>query len=159
MARLVDRRKFMKTSVMTCAGCLGAATLGLSQDNGVPTDPKKQTYCGWHCGMHCKMYKATKENDEALKKESYEAWKWKEKTGKEFDADMVFCYGCKVHDKPLNLLLQQCTVRSCAMEKRFESCVQCPDLKTCDMILWKRFADHHKGVIKMREKYLEDQKG
>jgi hypothetical protein len=100
------------------------------------------------------LYKATIENNVELKKKAFEQFKMKEKLGIDFDPEKVFCWGCKVKDKPLSNTLNACTVRKCVIEKKYESCIQCNGLKTCEMELWKEYPKFKEKVIGMQEKYL-----
>jgi hypothetical protein len=118
-------------------------------------DPEKLTYCGFQCDLKCNLFRATVENDLELKKKVYEEWKWKEWHDVDFDADIVFCHGCKVEDKPKNLILQKCTVRKCAVDKKLASCIQCKELKKCEKELWTRFPDFKKNVEKIQADYVE----
>ncbi len=122
-------------------------------------DLSQYTYCGYQCSPECPLFKATKENDTEAKKKVYEEWKMKERHGFDFDPEKVVCWGCKVEDDKIGLILKKCTVRPCAIEKKMESCIQCPDLKACDKELWKNFPDFKKNVEKMQEQYLSMQAG
>jgi hypothetical protein len=61
------------------------------------------------------LLKATTENNIELKKKAYADFKFKEKHGIDFDPENVFCYGCKIQDKPLGIPVKSCTVRSCVI--------------------------------------------
>jgi hypothetical protein len=71
----------------------------------------------------------------------------------EFNADELYCFGCKNSEKPEGIVLKNCTVRSCAIEKKIESCIECDELVACDKELWERFPDFKKMVIEMQQKY------
>ena len=87
------------------------------------------------------------------RKKAYEEFKWKEKFGVDFDADKVFCYGCKPNDKPLSLNVNLCTVRKCAIEKGFDCCIECKGLAACDKELWKNFPQFKGKVIEAQRGY------
>ena len=95
------------------------------------------------------------ENDPVLKKEAFDAWKINDRYGIEFEADKVFCFGCKNTGKPDGVVTVNCTVRSCVMEKALECCIECDELGTCDKDLWSRFPEFKKKVIAMQQTYLE----
>jgi hypothetical protein len=118
------------------------------------TDPKKLNYCGYTCPVDCKMKKATLENDTALKKVAYTNWRIEEKYGIAFDPEKIFCYGCRTPDKPIGLVVDKCSVRTCAMEKGYDCCIQCNQLSGCDKEIWKTFPDFHKTVIEMQKNYI-----
>ena len=96
-------------------------------------------------------------NDVELKKKAYEEWQIKEHYNIDFDPEKIFCFGCKNEEKPAGVVLTNCTVRSCAIEKEYDSCIQCDELTSCQKDLWTRFPEFHKSVIKMQEVYKENQ--
>lgn len=164
MNKLSNRRMFLRTSATACAGfCLLAGSnlkamsaLLLSDDE---IDPKALNYCGHTCTDECNFRKATLQNDVELKKQAYADWHIKEQYNIDFDAENTFCNGCKTTDKPVGVAPANCTVRACAIEKGFDSCVQCNNLKNCDKNLWNRFPDFKKMVIEMQQKYQTNVKG
>jgi len=158
----LKRREFIlkgcKAGIACCALLYGAKANALEglrsfQRSDIP-DPKKLNYCGYTCPADCKMKKATLENNTALKKEAYDDWRIEKKYGLSFDPEKIFCFGCKVPDKPLGLVVEKCTVRSCAIDKGYECCIQCDQLPVCDKEIWKTFPDFHKMVIEMQKKFL-----
>lgn len=162
MKEPLNRREFIRKS--SVAGLTGCAVLMAAQINPLKAfdhlaqsenkiDPKALNYCGYSCPSDCKFLQATKENSVDLKKEAYEMWHLKERYNVDFDAEKVFCWGCKVEDTKLGAVSGNCTVRKCAIEKNHDACIQCDNLKTCDKDLWKRFPDFHKAIIGMQEEY------
>ncbi len=159
MTNSSNRRNFIKGSFV--AGCtlllsknLPAGILSHFQ-NEVP-DPKKLNYCGYTCPSDCKFLVASEKNDPVLKKEAYEIWEMKERFGvAEFDADKIYCFGCKTRDKPVGIRLQKCDVRNCAINKKLESCIECKELQVCEKDLWKKFPDFKNSVIKLQVHYNE----
>lgn len=160
-----DRREFLKQGSRLCVAC-GVFTLcpqvmslaGSGDEVDVP-DPEKLNYCGYTCPPDCPMYTATMAEDAARKKEAFDQWKIGERYGIEFDAEKVFCYGCKVEDKPLGPVVENCTVRKCVKEKSLECCIECSELQKCEQDLWARFPDFHKSIIEMQNKYNEAKAG
>jgi Protein of unknown function (DUF3795) len=118
-------------------------------------NPKKLNYCGYACPPDCPMKKATLENNVELKKEAYKNWRIENKYGLAFDPDKIFCYGCKTPERSLGLVVEKCSVRNCAIENRYDCCIECPDLTACDKEIWITFPDFHKKVIEMQQKYRE----
>jgi len=160
MKEKLKRREFLARScraglagcaVMMCGNAVGMSGI-LNQDDDIP-DPKKLNYCGYTCPEKCEFLMATLEDDEAGKKECHEAWAIKERYGKDFDLETAFCYGCKANGKPEGVVVTECTVRSCVIEKGLDCCIECDELTSCDKDLWKRFPDFYKGVIGLQEKY------
>lgn len=151
-----NRRSFIRNSALTgctllVAGKLSAFTF---PEDEIP-NPKELNYCGYKCPKDCQFLEASVKNDTELKKKAYETWKIKEHYNIDFDAKTSVCFGCKNTDKPAGVVLSNCTVRSCAINKDIDSCIQCNTLKTCDKDLWTRFPDFHQSVIKMQTVYFE----
>lgn len=151
-----NRRQFIRNS--SIAGCTLLVSGKLSafsfpQDK-IP-NPKEINYCGYTCPKNCEFLEASVKNDPELKKKAYETWKIKERYNVDFDEKTTFCFGCKNEEKPAGLVMTNCSVRSCAIEKKVDSCIECKLLKTCDKDLWTRFPEFHKSVIKMQLTYFE----
>lgn len=155
----LKRRDFvnacLKAGIACCALSYGTKLTG---NNVVPKqdikpDPKTLNYCGYKCTPECPLLKATVENNTELKKKAYDQFKFKEKFNIEFDPDKVFCYGCKLKDKPLSIPVKACTVRSCVIAKGYECCIQCDGLAKCDKELWTSFPKFKESVIEMQKKY------
>ncbi|MCK5338830.1 MAG: DUF3795 domain-containing protein [Bacteroidales bacterium] len=162
MKEKLKRREFLARSCRAglagCAVLMCGNTLAMSnfllQDDKIP-DPKKLNYCGYICPEKCEFLMATLADDEALKKECHESWGIKERYGKDFDPETAFCYGCKTEGKPEGVVVTECTVRSCVIEKELDCCIECKELSTCDKDLWIRYPDFHKSVKGLQQKYLE----
>ena len=159
----LKRRDFLKRSGQAgLAGCAllicGKAFSGapLIMDDKVP-DPEKLNYCGYTCPEKCDYLMATLNDDKELKKECFEAWAIEERYGVKYDQEISFCYGCKAKDKPEGVVVTQCTVRSCVIEKELDCCIECKELRTCDKDLWNRFPEFYEGVKKMQLSYFEAQ--
>lgn len=139
-----------------CALLAGANLYGIDNlklFSGVKPDPKKLNYCGYMCPPECKMKKATLENNTELKKEAYVEWRIEKKYGIAFDPDKVSCYGCKVEPDKVGLVAEKCAVRSCAIEKGYDCCIECDGLAACDKEVWQTFPGFHKTVIEMQKVY------
>jgi hypothetical protein len=154
----INRRDFVskcfKAGVTGCALFYGNSILaGESFDQQQKPDPKSLTYCGFKCTVQCTLYRATIENNPDLKKKAFEEFKMKEKFNIDFDADKVFCFGCKPKDKPLSIAVNACTVRKCTIEKGYDCCIECNDLTSCDKELWKNFPQFKEKVIEMQKNY------
>jgi hypothetical protein len=158
MKSSIHRRAFLSKGAMACAACcllsgskLNAITKTLNSDEKI--NPRDLNYCGYRCPDHCAFLKGSLENNVDLKKKAYTDWHIKERFGMEFNADELYCFGCKNSEKPEGIVLKNCTVRSCAIEKKIESCIECDELVACDKELWERFPDFKKMVIEMQQKY------
>ncbi len=161
MNNQINRRKFMTAGVVTgCALLLSGKLLAndafIHLQNQKP-DPKKLNYCGYTCPKDCVFLEASVKNDVELKKKAYETWEMKDRFGvAEFDAEKIFCFGCKTTDKPVGIRLQKCDVRNCAIDKKLDSCIECKELSACEKDLWKKFPDFKNAVIKMQSEYFEN---
>jgi hypothetical protein len=161
MRKSIKRRDFLETGTKGCIACIallsgrGAFARSLRDDDELP-ELTELCYCGYQCPEDCKILRGTLEKDEELLKEAYKDWGIKERFDIEFDPEVLFCYKCKNPDKPEGLILKNCTVRKCTMEKELECCVECNELTGCDKDLWTRFPEFHDYVIELQKKYQEE---
>ena len=155
MKNQINRRKFVFTATAGCSILLSGKLSAFTFSTEEIPNPKELNYCGYKCPEDCQLLEASMKNDPELKKAAYEEWQIKERHNVDFDADKIFCYGCKVKNKPLGVVVVGCTVRQCAIDKNMDACIECKDLKTCEKDLWQRFPDFHKTIIKMQESYFE----
>jgi hypothetical protein len=153
----LNRRDFIVMGA--CAGlscCIfmaGKKLYGISlPENEVP-DLEKLTYCGYKCADDCQFLKATRENNTEQKQEVYKLWQIEERFGVQFNPEEIICWGCKAKDKPEGVVITNCTVRSCAISKGLECCIQCTELNDCKKDLWERFPEFKKTVIEMQKQY------
>ena len=163
MKNQLPRRVFLKTGALACCTLFFESKTGarncFSFTKDTVPDPLKMNYCGYKCPEDCKFLEASVKDDPALKKEAYEIWEMKERFGVElFEAEKIFCFGCKTKDKPVGLRLQKCEVRECAISKEYNACIECNELSTCVKDLWKKFPEFHQSVVKLQTIYLEGSK-
>jgi len=160
MKTIQSRRTFIKQGAVFCTACgafalcPGMRAMTFARDDEKP-DPLKLEYCGYKCPDDCPMYLATINNDTAAKKEAFDTWELEERYGIQFDAEKVFCYGCKVEDKPVGISAQHCDVRNCAIEKEYACCIECKELPACEKGVFSQFPDFHNAVVEMQKKYNE----
>jgi hypothetical protein len=145
--------KCLKAGAAGCALLYSNALFAQDPIKLKKEDLKNLTYCCYKCSTECPTYKATIENNTELKKKAYENAKWKEKYGVDFNPDTFFCYGCKPKDKPLNINVKACLVRTCAIEKGYDCCIECNSLITCDKKLWVTYPEHRELVLKFQKLY------
>ena len=159
MKKELKRRDFvttcLKAGVTCCALSYGTTLAAMDpvRNQDVKPDPKNLEYCGYKCPPECPLKKGTLENNIELKKRAYADFKFKEKYNVDFDADKVFCYGCKITDKSLSIPVKACTVRKCVIEKGYDCCIQCDGLTACNKELWTNFPKLRDAVIEMQKKY------
>ena len=89
-------------------------------------------FCGLDC-VKCPAYIATKANDEEGLRET--AKLWSEQLGIDITAEGCVCDGCQ----PLPSgrhggYCGDCPMRSCAMERGYGRCEECPDYR-CDLLV------------------------
>ena len=147
---MIKRREFLKGGASCCVLLAGDAFVFASDEK---PNPKLLNYCGYKCPDDCKMYLAGQSNNEALKIEAYTMWRLEEKYEVKYSPEIVFCEKCKSTDDPKSLLLTNCTVRKCAIEKGFDCCIECNDLKTCNKEIWTTFPQFKEEVLKMQAAY------
>jgi len=154
----LNRRDFIIKS--TCAGMSCCILMSGSKLSGLYSMPlveeekpdlKKLNYCEYQCPNDCQFLKGTLENNTKLKKEAYKLWQIKKRFSVKFSAEDIYCYGCKSKDKPEGVALVHCTVRSCAMSKNLECCIECGELAGCNRDLWERFPKFKETVVEMPE--------
>lgn len=151
-----SRRQFIiNSSVFGCTLLVSGKLSAFSFPQDKIPNPKEINYCGYTCPKNCEFLEASVKNDPELKKKAYETWEIKKRYGVDFHEETTFCFGCKNADKPAGVMMTNCTVRSCAIEKKHDSCIQCDKLEACNKDLWSRFPEFHKSVIKMRKVYCE----
>jgi hypothetical protein len=146
--------KCLKAGAAGCAFLYGNKLFAQETVKLKKSDLKNLTYCGFTCNEQCTLYKATIENSMELKMKAFKEFKWKEKFNVDFDADKIFCYGCKPKDKPLSINVNVCTVRKCAIEKGHDVCIECTELTGCEKELWKNYPKFKQNIIEAQKKYL-----
>ena len=163
MNTIQKRRDFLKKMAATCAGgCLYSMAVNANSsgllfklDDEKVLNPKELNYCGYKCPENCKFLEASIKNDVELKKEAYKEWEIEGRLGIPFDAEKIYCFGCKNDEKPEGVILTHCTVRECAIEKEIDCCIECDELVDCEKDLWTRFPNFKNMVIDMQKKYLK----
>jgi hypothetical protein len=155
---MIDRRAFLSTGAragITLCGlcaCSQFPTLAFAGEGLI--NPSELNYCGYSCTPDCKFRRGTIENNVELKKEAWKAWKIEERFGVVFDPEQAICHGCKSLDKPEGFVVQRCDVRSCAIDRGMDSCVQCEKLLACDKDLWRRFPKFKEQVVEMQKTFV-----
>jgi hypothetical protein len=163
METTINRRKFIKKSAQIgAASCVlmmsSRLAVAFSLDKIISDeniDPQKLNFCGYVCPVDCNFHIATIENDIEKKKEAFQIWNIKERYGVDFNPETSVCWKCKNTEKTEGVVVKNCTVRSCAMDKGYNACIECNNLNHCVKDLWSRFPEFHKTVIEMQVKYNE----
>ena len=87
-------------------------------------------YCGLDCAA-CDAYKATMNNDQALREKT--AAEWSKMHNFAFTPEMINCTSCQGSGAKIGHC-SECEMRKCAMEKSVVNCGACADFKTCKTI-------------------------
>ena len=82
--------------------------------------------CGMNC-LNCEAYIATKENDDAKRKEI--AANWSIRYSAEILQEQVNCTGCKSEDIKFFFTENMCPIRKCNIEKGTDNCAKCSEYK------------------------------
>lgn len=92
-------------------------------------------YCGMDCSK-CPVYLATINNNDDSKKEIAEEWSktYKEFLEKDMKSEDIHCLGCKIKNQHLFIGCQICDIRKCCSVKGLESCRECVNFDTCEII-------------------------
>ena len=85
------------------------------------------SYCGIDC-LACDAYKATQNNDQALREKT--AAEWTKMYGFYFTPDMINCTSCTGNGVKVEHC-SECNVRKCASEKSVVHSGACAEFKTC----------------------------
>jgi len=91
---------------------------------------KMIAYCGLDC-LECGAYKATKNNDQALREKT--ALEWTKAYNFTFTPEMINCTSCKGDGAKVGHCLV-CEIRKCASGKAVKNCGVCGEYKTCKTI-------------------------
>ena len=86
------------------------------------------------CGIDCESCDAriaTIANDNELREKT--ARKWSEMFSADITAASINCTGCRT-DGPIFGYCTSCEIRSCGIEKGFDTCGDCEELNTCQII-------------------------
>ena len=100
--------------------------------------------CGLNCAT-CEARIATIKNDDELRKETAEKWKTLYNVP-DMSPAMINCTGCREEGVKLGHW-SMCPIRNCAKEKGYETCGECKELETCDII---------SGVLKFSPEALKN---
>lgn len=100
--------------------------------------------CGLNCST-CEARIATIKNDDELRKETAEKWKTLYNVP-DMSPAMINCTGCREEGVKLGHW-SMCPIRNCSKEKGYETCGECKELETCDII---------SGVLKFSPEALKN---
>ena len=81
-------------------------------------------YCGMECSK-CEGYLATKEDNDAKRKEVAE--KWSIQYNADIKTEQINCDGCKSEGTKFFFTENMCPIRKCNIEKGTQHCAECRD--------------------------------
>ncbi|MCR5762144.1 MAG: DUF3795 domain-containing protein [Treponema sp.] len=88
-------------------------------------------YCGLDCEI-CEARLATINDDNEAR--ANVAKKWSELNGVEITPQMINCTGCRIGGVKTYFCDSLCGIRKCAMGKRYETCGNCTEMKSCNTL-------------------------
>ena len=88
-------------------------------------------YCGLDCEK-CEARLATINNDNGLRKKV--ATEWSRLNNITITPEMINCEGCRIDGKKTVFCDKLCQIRQCAMNKKYETCGDCNEMKTCKKV-------------------------
>lgn len=88
-------------------------------------------YCGLDCET-CEARLATVNDDDRLREKV--ATLWSELNGVEITPDMINCVGCRIDGVKTVYCDSLCPIRQCAVDKAYETCGSCEDMKSCEKL-------------------------
>ena len=88
-------------------------------------------YCGIDCET-CEARIATVNDDNELRKKISN--QWSKLNNIEITLEMINCLGCRVEGVKTIFCDSICQIRQCAMEKKYETCSDCPDMEECEKV-------------------------
>ena len=92
---------------------------------------KRIADCGLDC-EECDAFKATLNNDDALRVKV--AKLWSDLNGVEITPQMINCEGCRADGIKTPFCDSLCSIRQCAMHKPFETCGCCYEMQKCQKV-------------------------
>ena len=88
-------------------------------------------YCGLDCEK-CEARLATINNDNELRKKV--ATEWSRLNNITITPEMINCEGCRIDGKKTVFCDKLCQIRQCAMNKKYETCGDCNEMKSCKRV-------------------------
>ena len=91
----------------------------------------KIAYCGLDCEK-CDAYIVTVNDDNALREKT--AKLWSKLNGITITPEQINCEGCRKDGKKTIYCDKLCPIRQCALSKKYETCGNCNEMKTCKKV-------------------------
>jgi len=86
--------------------------------------------CGLNC-EECGARIATVNNDDEMRRITAE--EWSKQFGAEIPLETINCTGCRIEGVKLGHC-SECQVRNCVISKGFDTCADCNELDTCQIV-------------------------
>jgi len=100
---------------------------------------RKIAYCGIIC-TKCPVYKATQADDDNAREAV--AALWSRQYGIEMKPGDANCDGCRRTNGCLIGHCRTCGIRACGMQKKVDTCAECPDYACEQLKLFHSIAPH-----------------
>ncbi|MGI6110456.1 MAG: DUF3795 domain-containing protein [Eubacteriaceae bacterium] len=87
------------------------------------------------CGLNCETCDAriaTVNDDNELREKT--ARLWAEMNQVPITAEMINCMGCRADGVKTPYCDSLCMIRQCVLEKKFDTCGDCPEMESCDKV-------------------------
>lgn len=88
--------------------------------------------CGLDC-ENCAARIATVNNDDELREKTAKEWSVLNNTP-EITAETIQCMGCRADGVKFAYCSDYCAIRKCVYEKGFNTCGDCKELDTCQVV-------------------------
>ena len=88
--------------------------------------------CGLDC-ENCAARIATVNNDDELREKTAKEWSVLNNTP-EITAETIHCMGCRADGVKFTYCSDYCAIRKCVYEKGFNTCGDCKELDTCQVV-------------------------
>lgn len=88
------------------------------------------------CGLDCESCDAriaTVRNDNELREKTAKKWSEMNNTA-EITAATINCMGCRADGAKFAYCSHYCAIRKCVFQKGFNTCADCKELNTCQLI-------------------------
>lgn len=104
-------------------------------------------YCGIDC-KKCEAYIATVNDDNNLREKV--AREWSKLNNVKITPEMINCSGCRMDGVKTIFCSTICPIRKCALEKKYETCAECIELKKCIKV-GKIFESNEEAYLNLKK--------
>jgi hypothetical protein len=102
------------------------------------------SFCGLVCS-ECPAFEATRDDDDAKRKETAEAWS--KSYGSDIKPEDINCFGCLTREGELFNYCTVCEIRKCAVAKDVENCAHCAEYACARLTAFFAMAPQAKATL------------